>query len=585
MADTAIKAFEAGLAGEGEQNAAPQILNKTSSREAVPLTDASTKELGEGDLTSGLDEKSVDHAGQHELRPEEAGYMSGLKLNLVFVGLMLSVFLFALDQSIVATAIPVFVSEFKAFDQVSWTVTAYFLTQCGLILLSGQLLSIVKPKWVLLGSLFVFGLGSLICGVAKSMEVLIFGRAIQGVGVSAMFSSIMLIITVIVRIEQRATYLASFGGVFVISSIVGPILGGVFTDHASWRWCFYINLPIIPFSALAVILWLPARDPPKVAGARDRTAIQNILRLDWIGTVFIFSIITCLLLAMSWGGNQYRWDSWRIILLFTLGGALVPIFGWWEYRLNERALIPQVILKNRTQIATCIAVFFTMGYFLGGVYQIPLFYEAVKDYSPTKAGISVIPFMLSACVAIFISGGLVQTFGLYYPFLLIGPPIAIIGNVLLYTIDAQTANPKLIGYQILAGFGCGLAFQNLMLAIQGEWHERPEYMAQAIGVSNMFQLTGAAIGIGLINVVQSVYLNKELSKTLPDDIFVKVRQSVTEIYQVDEQYRAAAIDAYLTAITRSFIPIFASVAIAWVASVFVRSHNMKTKGQPGAMAV
>lgn len=292
------------------------------------------------------------------------------------------------------------------------------MTQCGLILLVGQLLTIVKTKWALLAALFFFELGSLICGVAKSMDVLIFGRAIQGVGASGMFATIMVIITIITRVEQRAAFMASFGFVFVISSVVGPLLGGVFTDKVSWRWCFYINLPIGGLAAAAVTILLPARPPPKSEHTEGKTLLQKFGRLDYVGTVMILGIITCLLLALTDGGNKYAWSNWRIIFEFVLGGLLIIAFALWQLRLNNRALIPMIILKNRTEIAASVAVFMTMVRpgttaachrdgaerqmaMLGGTYQVPLYYQAVKNQTATESGISILPFMLASESAVF----------------------------------------------------------------------------------------------------------------------------------------------------------------------------------------
>ncbi|AFR97147.2 major facilitator superfamily transporter [Cryptococcus neoformans var. grubii H99] len=500
------------------------------------------------------------------------------RVHMVYIGGHL-VQMFALDQSIVSTAIPVIVSDFNAFDQVAWIITGYFLTQCGLILLVGQVLTILKAKWMLLGAIFFFELGSLICGVAKDMDTLIGGRAIQGIGASGMFVSILAVIAVVTRVDQRAAFMASFGFVFVISSVVGPLLGGAFTDHVSWRWCFYINLPFGGFASTAVVFLLPARDPEHAdAAPPDRTVLGKLRRLDWLGTGLIFCAITCLLLALAWGGNQYAWNNWRIPFLFTLGGLLVIAFGIWQWRYDKYALIPLSILKNRTVLACSGAIFFFMLAMLGGTYQLPLFYQAGRGHSPEKSGVDIIAFMLATCVAILISGGLTTKFGRYYPFLLIGPPFAAVGFGLLYTIDVNTSNAKIIGYQILAGFGIGLSFQNILVAVQAEYHDRPSLLPQATGVVSFFQLTGAALGVGIINTVQSVYLNTEIKRLAPEVDFNLVRQSVSAIYTLPADQQSAVIEAYVISITNSLIPIIVAVGLAMVIGAFIRNHNLLKKG-------
>ncbi|OWZ62101.1 hypothetical protein AYX14_05669 [Cryptococcus neoformans] len=558
-----------GLAGESAEYAqAPRLTRTTNLKDMNPL-----------DITASTEKSEVDGKQQQQPERGQSGVLTGARLYLVFVALMLCVFMFALDQSIVSTAIPVIVSDFNAFDQVAWIITGYFLTQCGLILLVGQVLTILKAKWMLLGAIFFFELGSLICGVAKDMDTLIGGRAIQGIGASGMFVSILAVIAVVTRVDQRAAFMASFGFVFVISSVVGPLLGGAFTDHVSWRWCFYINLPFGGFAATAVVFLLPARDPEHAdAAPPDRTVLGKLRRLDWLGTGLIFCAITCLLLALAWGGNQYAWNNWRIPFLFTLGGLLVIAFGIWQWRYDKYALIPLSILKNRTVLACSGAIFFFMLAMLGGTYQLPLFYQAGRGHSPEKSGVDIIAFMLATCVAILISGGLTTKFGRYYPFLLIGPPFAAVGFGLLYTIDVNTSNAKIIGYQILAGFGIGLSFQNILVAVQAEYHDRPSLLPQATGVVSFFQLTGAALGVGIINTVQSVYLNTEIKRLAPEVDFNLVRQSVSAIYTLPADQQSAVIEAYVISITNSLIPIIVAVGLAMVIGAFIRNHNLLKKG-------
>ncbi|AAW45549.1 hypothetical protein CNBH1220 [Cryptococcus deneoformans B-3501A] len=562
-----------GFAGESAEYAQAPRLTQT----------ANLKDMNPLDITASTEKGEVDGRQQQQPEQGQSGVLTGARLYLVFVALMLCVFMFALDQSIVSTAIPVIVSDFNAFDQVAWIITGYFLTQCGLILLVGQVLTILKAKWMLLGAIFFFELGSLICGVAKDMDTLIGGRAIQGIGASGMFVSILAVIAVVTRVDQRAAFMASFGFVFVVSSVVGPLLGGAFTDHVSWRWCFYINLPFGGFAAAAVVFLLPARDPEHADTAPpDRTVLGKLRRLDWIGTGLIFCAITCLLLALAWGGNQYAWNNWRIPFLFTLGGLLVIAFGVWQWRYDKYALIPLSLLKNRTVLACSGAIFFFMLAMLGGTYQLPLFYQAGRGHSPEKSGVDIIAFMLATCVAILISGGLTTKFGRYYPFLLIGPPFAAVGFGLLYTIDVNTPNAKIIGYQILAGFGIGLSFQNVLVAVQAEYHDRPSLLPQATGVVSFFQLTGAALGVGIINTVQSVYLNTEIKRLAPEVDFNLVRQSVSAIYTLPADQQSAVIEAYVISITNSLIPIIVAVGLAMVFGAFIRNHNLLKKGGAGS---
>ncbi|GMK56662.1 hypothetical protein CspeluHIS016_0305020 [Cutaneotrichosporon spelunceum] len=503
------------------------------------------------------------------------GVLTGTRLLMVFLAMMLAVFMFALDQSIVSTAIPVIVSQFKAFDAVAWIVTAYFLTQCGLILLVGQLLTVLKSKWVLLGSILFFETGSLLCAVATSMDFLIAARAIQGIGASGMFVSIIAIIAVVTRVEKRAAFMASFGFVFVIASVIGPLLGGVFTEQLTWRWCFWINLPIGGLAAVAVLFLLPASEPIRRENS-PKNIREALRRMDWIGSALALLFVTCLLLALQWGGNKYAWSNWRIPVLFTLGGLLCIAFFAWEWFLNENALIPRVLMTNRTVVSASGAIFMLMMVMLGGTYQLPLFYQATRNHTPQKSGIDIIPFMIMICFGIFVSGASVTKNGRYYPFFIIGPPIAAAGVGMLYTIDANTSNSFIIGAQILAGTGIGLTFQNFIMSTQAEYARQPELIPQATGIISFFQLTGAALGIGIVNTVQSVYLNRYLKEYAPTAPFDVVRQSTQAMWHIDlpTDVRDAVVHAYTAAISKSYIPILVGLVLTLVFGAFIRNHNM-----------
>lgn len=492
--------------------------------------------------------------------------------------------MFALDQSIVSTAIPVIVSEFQAFDKVAWLVTAYFLTQCGLILLAGQLLSVFKSKWVLLGAITFFELGSLLCALANSMDMLIAARAVQGIGASGMFVSIIAIIAVVTKVEKRAAFMAGFGFVFVIASVIGPLLGGVFTEHLSWRWCFWINLPFGGVAVVAVLFLLPAHEPIRRENA-PTTLLATLRRMDWIGAALVMLFITCILLALQWGGNQYAWSNWRIPLLFVLGGLLCGAFFGWELYFGEDALIPRELMMNRTVVSASGAIFMLMMSMLGGTYQLPLFYQATRNHSAQQSGIDIIPFMIMVCVGIFVSGGFVTKTGRYYPFLIIGPPISAVGFGLLFTIDASTSSAKIVGYQILSGFGIGLTFQNLIMSTQAEYAKRPQLIPQATGIVSFFQLTGAAIGIGIVNTVQSIYLNRYIKEFAPEAPFDIVRQSTEAMWKIDipTYVRDGVVHAYTAAISKSYIPILVALCLSLVFGVFVRNHNMLKVGGPAAV--
>ncbi|CAG8692218.1 10904_t:CDS:2, partial [Acaulospora colombiana] len=292
----------------------------------------------------------------------------------------------ALDQTIVSTALPKLASQFNALDELTWVVSAYFLTQASLMLTLGQILTITPSKWVYIICIILFEIGSLICGIAPSMNVLIFGRAFQGIGSSGIFVSILTILSQITKLEQRPLLFGSFSGVWAVASVIGPLFGGTFTDKVTWRWCFYINLPFGAVSVAAAIFFIPSNASTGSRLYNDMTSIQKWLAMDWIGAIISIGMIT----------------------------ALLIIFLGWESFKGERAMLPLFLFKRRT---------------LAG---------ASKGRTAAQSGIDIIPFMLSVVITSFGSGAFVNITGHYWSLMVLGPLIEAVGAGLLFTIDEHT---------------------------------------------------------------------------------------------------------------------------------------------------
>lgn len=510
---------------------------------------------------------------------DDEQWLTGKKLLLAHTGFLLAVFCFALDQTIVATALPKLASEFQALDQLTWVVSAYFLTQAGLMLALGQVLTICPSKWVYLTCILIFEVGSLICGVAPSMNVLIFGRAFQGIGASGMFISILTIFAQIVKLETRPLLFASFGGVFAVSSVVGPLLGGVFTDHSTWRWCFYINLPFGAFSIAAVVFFIPSKPPPPSPLYEGKTTFQKWLALDWVGAFLSVGMITALLLPLQWGGVTKPWNDRVVIALFVVFAVLLILFVGWEVYMGKRAMMPLELFRRRTQVGGGIAMFFIMGTFLGATYYLPFFYQA-KGRSPSQSGINIIPFMLAIVIASFLSGGAVNGTGHYKSMMVIGPLVAAVGAGLLYTIDEFTPNPKLIGYQIIFGFGLGLAFQLPVMAIQAEYADQPDLIPQGSSLLTFLQLLGGVVAIAICGTIVNNQLVKFLAQyasDLPPEVVQAVKQSVTAIFQLPEEQRQGVIRAYVQALVYVFVFCIPAAVLAGIAAMFVKNWNVKQR--------
>ncbi|PVF94124.1 ABC transporter [Serendipita vermifera] len=494
----------------------------------------------------------------------------------------------ALDQTIVATALPKLASHFNALDELTWVVSAYFLTHAGLMPTFGQILTVAPSKWVYLICMIIFEIGSLICALAPSMNVLIFGRAFQGVGAAGIFVSILTILSQITKLEQRPLLFGSFGSVWGLASVMGPLLGGAFTDKVTWRWCFYINLPFGAISIAALILFVPANASPESNLYENMSTLRKWLALDWIGAVISLAMVICLLLPLQWGGVTRPWNDKVVIILFCVFAVLLPVFLCWEYFKCERAMLPLFLFKRRTLIAAGLAMFLLMISFLAATYYLPFFYQA-KGRTAAQSGIDIIPFMLSVVVASFGAGGFVSFTGHYWGLMVVGPLVGAVGAGLLFTIDEYTSSARLIGYQILLGAGLGVALQQPMMAIQAEYADEPSLIPQASSLVTFLQLLGGVVGIAIAGTI----FNNQLSETivqyassLPPEMVAAVKQSVTVIFSLSQELQGQVVHAYVKALDYTFIMTVPAAVLMSISSLFIKNWNLKKRGEAaGASAV
>jgi MFS family permease len=296
-------------------------------------------------------------------------YPTKWKLALITIALCLAVFCMALDNTIIATAIPRITDQFHALSDIGWYISVYLLTTCAFQLIFGKIYAYYSIKWVFMTALFIFELGSLICAVAPSSTALIFGRAIAGLGSAGIFTGAILIVSYTVPLASRPLYMGMIGGMYGIASVAGPLMGGAFTDnpHLTWRWCFYINLPFGGITALFLFLFFKSPHREKAMG---KSFLQKLDQMDLPGTGFFMPGVVCLLLALQWGGSKYEWKSWRIILLLVFAGVLLTGFVILQVVRGEKSTVPPRVFKNRNiwgaaTFAACLgAAFFVILYYV-----------------------------------------------------------------------------------------------------------------------------------------------------------------------------------------------------------------------------
>ncbi|KAL4972120.1 major facilitator superfamily domain-containing protein [Aspergillus desertorum] len=424
-------------------------------------------------------------------------WLEGWKLVSVLSGVTLVSFLMLLDTSIISTAIPVITRDFNSLVDVGWYGSAYQLASAALQPLSGKVYENFSAKWTYIGFFFVFEVGSLICGVATSSKMLIIGRAIAGLGVSGISNGAFTIIAGIAPLHKRPALIGMVMGISQFGLVIGPLIGGAFTEYSTWRWCFYINLPIGGLvAALLVFITIPDEtrkpDPRKVAPTMHR-------ELDLIGFALFAPAAIMLLLALQYGGNDYAWNSSQVIGLFVGAGATFIVFVLWENYKGDRAMIPPNIMKKRVVWSSCLMFGFLMSLMYIVTYYLPIYFQAAKGISPMMSGVYLLPTILAQLIAAGLSGFLVQKVGYYLPFVVTGAVFNSIADGLLSTLMPHTFTGKWIGYQILAGFGQGIGLQMPVVAIQNTLP--PPLIPVAMALAMFFTTFFGALFLSFANTV------------------------------------------------------------------------------------
>ncbi|KAF7303924.1 MFS general substrate transporter [Mycena indigotica] len=445
--------------------------------------------------------------------------LTGKRLAVVFAAMLLSILLIALDQTILATALPRIASEFRAFSLQGWVSSSFILAQTVFILFFGQTTRIFVAKHILLVGVSLFEIGSLVCGLTNDASQLIAGRTVSGVGAAAIYVSTIQIVTQVTRLQDRPKLFGIFGAVFAVSSIIGPLMGGAFTDKISWRWCFYINLPIGGVSLITVTLLLEATPPlGSEADHVKRTwtkTLSSVSEIDYVGVVLVAGAVTTLMLSLQWGSNTKEWGDKDLIICFIFAAVLALLFIMWQVRKRDKALMPLEIFHSRSMYALTLYCMLTRFSLLIFSYYIPVFYQADRHYSAIRSGVNLLPFSLGTVITIILTAQITSKIGYYWPWLVVAPVFLALGSGFLFTVSRATSSGTIIGFQILVGIGIGLAMQNTLVAIQAEFNSKPALLGQATSTGTFAQFLGGTIGLGVAEPVFSSRLTATLAKYSP----------------------------------------------------------------------
>lgn len=445
----------------------------------------------------------------------------------------------------------------------------------------GKVYKHYPAKPLFLAGVFLFEVGSAICGAAPSSAAFIIGRAVAGLGASGLFSGLMVIMFHTIPLQQRPLWQGSAGALFAVASVIGPVVGGAFTDNITWRWCFYLNLPIGAVSLIVSILLvhLPNQklEPPA------KTFIGKVQQLDPIGNLAFFPGVVCLILALQWGGTRYSWGSVRIIVLLVVCIVLVAVFIGIQAWKKEEATVPPRIIKQRSIAAAVFFCFFNGAGMMVLMYYLPIWFQAVKGASAVHSGLMLLPTILSVVVASISSGIIISRVGYYAPFYIASSVLTPIGAGLMCTFTTSTSEGKWIGSQIVFGFGLGLGVQQHLNVVQTVLERSDIAVGSALVMFMRF--LGPAV---FIPIAQNIFLQDLISSltALPGlDTEKILKGGATELrslvygHELDQLltlYNASIVKVFYLVVGTCAVTIFASVCVEW------RSLKAKAKAEAEA---
>ncbi|CAI7577351.1 unnamed protein product [Penicillium palitans] len=496
---------------------------------------------------------------------DEAQYPHGFKLFIIVAALGMSIFLVALDMTIVATAIPKITDQFHSLNDASWYGSAFFMTTGGFQSTWGKVYKFFPLKISFLLAVFIFELGSLICGVAPNSVALIVGRAIAGIGAAGIGSGAFIIIAFIASPKRRPLFTGIIGMSYGIASVVGPLVGGAFADKVTWRWCFYINLPIGGVAAASIIFFLHT---PANASTTKATFKEKLLQIDPIGTILLICTITSYILPLQFGGQTKPWNSSTVIGLLVGFPLTIIAFMVWEWFQGERAAFPPRLMLNRLILVNSIYAFLFAGSYFIMVYYLPYYFQSIQNVNPTMSGVRNLPLIVSMSLAIIVSGGSITKTGHTVPLMVVGGVLATIGSGLLYSLDIGASTGKWIGYQIVGGVGWGLAYQVPINAVHGA--VVPSDIATVTGVIVFFQTVGGAV---FVTAAQGAFVNQiiiKLATTAPSiNSALVISTGASELRDVfTAEQMTSILPAYMTGLKVAYAISIAAAGIAFCLSPF-----------------
>jgi MFS family permease len=503
--------------------------------------------------------------------------ITGWKWTLASVAILSSIFLYALDATVVAAVQPIIVSEFGAVDELAWLSVAFLLAATATNMVWGRLYTQFNSKWLYLGNVLFFEIGSAICGAAPNMAVMIVGRAICGISGSGLYVGVMSLIAVTTTRAERPLYISATGITWGLGIVLGPIVGGGFSESAAgWRWSFYINLVIGAVCTPAWLFLLPSKDPRPGVPYKQRAE-----EMDYLGAVLLVCGLTSFVLAVNWGGVRYPWSSGTIVGLFVASGIICILLGvqqvWTIWTTIPRRIIPIQFFRSRT-----VLILFSITAASGAaafvpIYFVPLFFQFTRNDGALDAGVRLLPLIIVMVVVVLVNGFLMVKFGYYMPWYTLGGLFTVAGSALMFTVGQHTATGNIYGYTILIGFGVGMYLQASFSVVQAT--VAAEDIPPAVGFLTCAQFLGITMALAIANNIFLDESTRAIAQILPDMSLEDVRGAIEGaasefVMSLSPGVQSQVLSAIVDAISTTYVLVVAAGAMVTVLSLALKREKL-----------
>ncbi|GJJ78783.1 hypothetical protein EMPS_11142 [Entomortierella parvispora] len=546
---------------------APAVASSTAPSSS-PIA-ASSKVESAVDPESGV--PAVEKKTAEEILAQVVETLPMRQLAPAFLGVALAMFMAALDNSIVSTALPKIGTQFNASNKVEMVFTCYVITFNAFQGLYGKMSNVFGRKPTMFVAILIFVVGSILSGASQSMNMFLACRALTGAGSGGIFSLSNIVIADLVSIRDRGKYQGFISGVFAISALIGPVMGGAFVDKVSWRWCFWIQvaLAVITVPTLAIMLKLPR---PK------GNMMEKIKGIDWLGTFFMAITAVFLLLPTNLGGNMYAWDSPVVIILYVLAVPSILGFLYVEAKQAKHPIVPPYLWKNRN-VVTLLSINVFMGMtFWTLIFYLPIYFQIIEHETATDAGLTMIPLEAGIFIASNVVGLLVSKFGKYRPYIFLGTAIAVVGICLCLVLANTSSKAIHVLVLLVCGLGIGQLFPCLIVAIQASVTRQD--LATVSALHNFFRMTGSGFGVAINGALFQNYLNSNLVKAaIPTEYAEIAMLSAQSIVNIPEPYRSVVEGIYLDSMRLVFKATIPMAALMFLLTFRLQHVRLNVKAE------